>query len=182
MGPESARCASYGGCGGRTSPGISGAGGSACRRRSAAVHRRGAARGLSRPPRLDGRGAPMIGQAEHERRWQPHTAQTAGATTRTRRRRRRKERPRVRRTTGKKSKNAKVAIVGGIYTLQPTPEGVEGDRSTRGSTRRSRATGRSSSGCAARQTNAATARSGRSFWAMAASTSGDSSRRILPSG
>ena len=51
---------------------------------------------------------------------------TAGATTRTRRRRRRKERPRVRRTTGKKSKNARVAIVGGIYTLQPTPEGVEG--------------------------------------------------------
>ena len=74
----------------------------------------------------DGRGAPMIGQAEHERRRQPHTAPTAGATTRTRRRRRRKERPRVRRTTGKKSKNAKVAIVGGIYTLQPTPEGVEG--------------------------------------------------------
>ena len=123
----------------------------------------------------DGRGAPMIGQAEHERRRQPHTAPTAGATTRTRRRRRRKERPRVRRTTGKKSKNPRSRSLGVSIRFSQRPRALRA-RSTRGSTQRSRATWRSSSGCAARQTNAATARSGRSFWAMAASTSGDSSR------
>lgn len=75
---------------------------------------------------VDGRGAPMISQAEHHRRRQPHPPRPAGSTRRHRRRLRRKDRPRVRRTTGKKSKNAKLAVVGVLYTLQPTPEGVEG--------------------------------------------------------
>ena len=75
---------------------------------------------------VDGSGAPMISEAEHARRRQPHPPRTAASTRRHRRRLRRKDRPRVRRTKGKKSKNAKVAVVGVLYTLQPTPEGVEG--------------------------------------------------------
>jgi hypothetical protein len=73
----------------------------------------------------DGRGAPMISEAEYTRRCRPRR----GATKRTgrhERRGRRRERPRVRRTSGKKSKNAKVAIVGAIYTLKETPRGLEG--------------------------------------------------------
>lgn len=75
---------------------------------------------------VDGRGAPMISEVEHERRRQPHQPRRAGSTNRKRRRLRRKERPRVRRTKGKKSKNAKVAVVGVLYTLQRTPDGIEG--------------------------------------------------------
>ena len=75
---------------------------------------------------VDGRGAPMISDAEHERRRRPHEAREAGSTARKRRRVRRKEQPRVRRAPGKKSKNAKVAIVGVLYTLQRTPDGIEG--------------------------------------------------------
>ena len=68
----------------------------------------------------------MISEVEHERRSQPHQARTAGSTKRKQRRLRRKERPRVRRTKGIKSKNAKVAVVGVLYTLQRTPDGIEG--------------------------------------------------------
>ena len=75
---------------------------------------------------VDGKGAPMISEAENERRRQPHQPRTAGSTNRKRRRLRRKQRPRVRRTKGKKSKNAKVAVVGVLYTLQRTPDGIEG--------------------------------------------------------
>lgn len=75
---------------------------------------------------VDGGGAPMISEAEHERRCQPHQARTVGTTKRKQRRLRRKERPRARRTKGKKSKNAKVAVVGVLYTLQRTPDGIEG--------------------------------------------------------
>jgi hypothetical protein len=75
---------------------------------------------------VDGRGAPMISKAEHERRRRPHEPRLAGSTKRRRRRLRRKERPKARRTKGKKSKNAKVAVVGVLYTLQRTPDGIEG--------------------------------------------------------
>jgi hypothetical protein len=75
---------------------------------------------------VDGRGAPMIGEAEHQRRCRPHTRRPRGSTKRTWRRRRRKERPRARRTKGKKSKNAKVAVVGVLYTLRRTRDGLEG--------------------------------------------------------
>ena len=77
---------------------------------------------------VDGRGAPMISEAEHQRRRRPHEPRQAGSTNRKRRRLRRKERqrPRVRRTKGKKSKNAKVCVVGVLYTLQRTLEGIEG--------------------------------------------------------
>ena len=75
---------------------------------------------------VDGRGAPMISEAEHERRRRPHQARRPGSTKRQQRRLRRKESPRVRRTSGKKSKNAKVAVVGVLYTLQRTEDGIEG--------------------------------------------------------
>ena len=73
---------------------------------------------------VDGRGAPMISEAEYRRRRQRR--RNADGTRRHARRRRRRERPRKRRTKGKKSKNAKVAIVGVLYTLRRTPDGLEG--------------------------------------------------------
>jgi hypothetical protein len=73
---------------------------------------------------VDGRGAPMISADEHARRRCPHEPRVG--TGRWRRRRRRQGRARVRRTKGQKSKNAKVAVVGVLYTLQSTPEGTEG--------------------------------------------------------
>jgi hypothetical protein len=73
---------------------------------------------------VDGRGAPMISQAEHRRRRQRR--RNADGTRRHARRTRRRERPRKRRTKGKKSKNAKVAVVGVLYTLRRTPDGLEG--------------------------------------------------------
>ena len=75
---------------------------------------------------VDGGGAPMIGAAEYDRRSQPHAKDASDETNRHERRRRRRENPRPRRTTGKKSKNAKVAIVAAIYTLRATPNGMEG--------------------------------------------------------
>jgi hypothetical protein len=74
---------------------------------------------------VDGKGAPSISSKEYRRRAKPHRKGKSG-TVRHRRRARRAEQPRVRRTTGKKSKNAKVAAVGAIYTLGRTPEGLEG--------------------------------------------------------
>jgi hypothetical protein len=64
----------------------------------------------------DGKGAPAISSREHARRTQPR-----GAKARNRRhgrRSRRRMNPRPRRAPGKKSKNAKVAAVGAIYTLK----------------------------------------------------------------
>ena len=73
---------------------------------------------------VDGKGAPMINGAELERRSKPHTV--AEGPKRHRRRRRRKANKKERRKKGQKSKNAKVAFVGVIYTFQPTPDGLEG--------------------------------------------------------
>jgi hypothetical protein len=73
----------------------------------------------------DGKGAPMISEAEYERRARPRAA--PGATTlRLARRARRRQVPKKRRTSGQKSKNAKVAVVGVLYTLRWTPQGMEG--------------------------------------------------------
>lgn len=74
---------------------------------------------------VDGGGAPMISTAEYELRSRPH-AEASTETNRHARRRRRRENPRPRRTTGQKSKNAKVAFVGAIYTLRKTAHGMEG--------------------------------------------------------
>ena len=74
---------------------------------------------------VDGAGAPHIDLAELLLRRRPHGRH--GGTARHRRRRRRKARQRPRRAKGDKSKNAKVAFVGVIYTLGPrTEDGREG--------------------------------------------------------
>jgi hypothetical protein len=73
---------------------------------------------------VDGGGAPMISTAECRRRRRPHRRQHVPG--RHARRLRRREHPRQRRTKGKKSKNAKVAVVGVLYTLKRTAEGLEG--------------------------------------------------------
>jgi hypothetical protein len=73
---------------------------------------------------VDGRGAPMITTTERERRARPHQKRTG--TKRAQRRARRKENPRPRRRKGDKSKNAKVAVLGVIYTLRKTDDGYEG--------------------------------------------------------
>jgi hypothetical protein len=69
----------------------------------------------------------MISSAEHRRRRQPRRKPVPGTgTARYRRRERRHQRPRRRRKKGDKAKNAKLAVVGVIYTLRRTPEGLEG--------------------------------------------------------
>jgi hypothetical protein len=73
---------------------------------------------------VDGRGAPMITATEAERRRQPR--RKPRGTKRHGRRRRRREHPRPRRRKGDKSKNAKVAFVGVLYTLRKTRHGFEG--------------------------------------------------------
>jgi hypothetical protein len=73
---------------------------------------------------VDGRGAPMISATEHARRRQPK--QRVTGTKRHGRRQRRRAHPRPRRKKGDKSKNAKVAFVGVLYTLRKTCDGWEG--------------------------------------------------------
>lgn len=73
---------------------------------------------------VDGKGAPMISGEEDRRR--RHKRSKPGDKNRCNRRAKRRENPRVRRTKGKKSKNAKVAFVGVIYTLRRTGEGLDG--------------------------------------------------------
>lgn len=74
---------------------------------------------------VDGRGAPHITHLEYHRRCRPRR-KTRGTTKRARRRERRRAEARPRRAKGEKSKNAKVAIVGVLYTLRRTPNGYEG--------------------------------------------------------
>jgi hypothetical protein len=73
---------------------------------------------------VDGRGAPMISAQEHQRRRRKRTK--GGVRHRHDRRVRRREQPRVRRAKGEKSKNAKVAFVGSLYTLRRTQDGLDG--------------------------------------------------------
>jgi hypothetical protein len=75
---------------------------------------------------VDGKGAPAISSREYKRRTRPHRRRSKSGTQRHRRRERRREHPRPRRTSGKKSKNAKMAAVGVIYTLRRTKQGNEG--------------------------------------------------------
>lgn len=72
----------------------------------------------------DGGGAPMITATERSRRARPHRRRRGSARHRRRERRRQYSRPR--RKKGDKSKNAKIAFVGVIYTLRKTRHGVEG--------------------------------------------------------
>ena len=71
---------------------------------------------------VDGGGAPHVDLAELQRRRQPHVRRSG--TARHRRRARRRARQRPRRAKGDKSKNAKVAFVGVIYTLRRAADGT----------------------------------------------------------
>jgi hypothetical protein len=76
---------------------------------------------------VDSKGAPMITETEHSRRCKPHVKRPRGEPRRNWRRRRKKPLMRQRRKKGDKSKNAKMANVGVIYTLRVTSDGfVEG--------------------------------------------------------
>ena len=74
---------------------------------------------------VDGKGAPMVHPSELVRR-QARRPPRKGRTRRHDRRDRRRAVPRKRRQPGDKAKNAKVAVVGVIYTLRRTPDGLEG--------------------------------------------------------
>lgn len=73
---------------------------------------------------VDGRGAPMIGTREYERRTQPRQARRG--TRRGAKRARRKAHPRERRQSGERTKNAKMATLAVLYTLRKTDAGLEG--------------------------------------------------------
>jgi len=71
----------------------------------------------------DAKGIPMIGAAEYERRRRPR--RPAGHTTKRHARRlRRREMPRRRRRPGDKTKNAKMVVVGVVYTMRRMPDGT----------------------------------------------------------
>lgn len=70
---------------------------------------------------VDGKGAPAISSKEHARRRRAHAARRRNR--RHHRRAKRKRRPRMRRGPGKKSKNAKMATVGLLYTLKRGADG-----------------------------------------------------------
>jgi hypothetical protein len=71
---------------------------------------------------VDGGGAPHIDLAELRLRQRPRVKRSG--TARRRRRIRRRERQRPRRAKGDKTKNAKVAFVGAIYTLRRADDGT----------------------------------------------------------
>lgn len=75
---------------------------------------------------VDGRGAPMMRETEHERRRQPRPRAKQKKLKRHQIREKRKKAARPRRKKGDKSKNSKLAIVGVLYTLKKTPQGLEG--------------------------------------------------------
>lgn len=76
---------------------------------------------------VDGKGAPMICPEEHALRCKPHTKRPRGQSQRERRRWRRRQKQKVRRKKGDKSKNARMATVGVVYTLRRLPDGtIEG--------------------------------------------------------
>ena len=70
---------------------------------------------------VDGKGAPAISSREYARRTQKRTKRKGNR--RQARRDRRRNNPRPRRAPGKKSKNAKMAAVGAIYTLKRDADG-----------------------------------------------------------
>jgi hypothetical protein len=70
---------------------------------------------------VDGKGAPAISSREYGRRARPHG--TKRQNRRHARRGKRREYPRVRRAPGKKSKNAKMAAVGVLYSLRRDADG-----------------------------------------------------------
>src|SRR5579883_726580 len=75
---------------------------------------------------VDGKGAPMISDTEMSRRRRPHKKRPRGHSGRKWRLHKRRQRPRKRRNKGDKSKNARIATIGVIYSLRRTPDGIEG--------------------------------------------------------
>ncbi len=76
---------------------------------------------------VDHKGAPHMGPEEHRRRRKKHVKRPRGASKRERRRVRRLRKDNVRKKTGDKSKNARMAAIGVVYTLRRLPDGsVEG--------------------------------------------------------
>lgn len=75
---------------------------------------------------VDGGGAPMITDTEMSRRRKPHKKRPRSEEGTKWRRRRHQKSPRKRRKKGDKSKNARIATVGVIYSLRRTPDGIEG--------------------------------------------------------
>jgi hypothetical protein len=76
---------------------------------------------------VDGGGAPMITDTELSRRRKPHQKRPRGTAGPKWRRQRQRRPPRKRRRKGDKSKNAKIATVGVLYTLRRLPDGsIEG--------------------------------------------------------
>ncbi len=69
---------------------------------------------------VDSKGAPSMSSREQARR---RRRRSKGNSSRHDRRRRRREFPKTRRGPGKKSKNAKMATVGVLYSLRRTPDG-----------------------------------------------------------
>lgn len=77
---------------------------------------------------FDGKGIPHMTEAEHVRRCKPHKKRARGVDRSARKMHRRKLRKgRERKKVGDKSKNARVATIGVVYTLHRRPDGsVEG--------------------------------------------------------
>ena len=74
---------------------------------------------------VDAKGAPTISSRERARRARKRRVKN-GKNRRHHRRRHRHEHPRTRREPGKKSKNANMAVVGVLYSLRHTDEGLDG--------------------------------------------------------
>ena len=72
---------------------------------------------------VDGRGAPMISDSELALRKKKQGKREKRKDKSARKRR--KQAPKERRAKGEKSKNAKVAMVGAVYTLHKTADGIE---------------------------------------------------------
>jgi len=66
----------------------------------------------------------MMSPEEHKRRCKPHTKRPRGVSKRELRRWRRSQKRRKRKKTGDKSKNARMASVGIVYTLRLLPDGT----------------------------------------------------------
>jgi len=72
----------------------------------------------------DHKGAPHMSPEEHRLRRRKHQKQPRGLSQRARRRDRRRRKHSVRKKTGDKSKNARMATIGVVYTLRRLPDGV----------------------------------------------------------
>lgn len=70
----------------------------------------------------DGKGAPMISSTEIAKRRQPRR-RDIDVNKRRQRRKRRRDAPKRRKRKGDKSKNAKMAVIGVIYTMRRLPDG-----------------------------------------------------------